>query len=116
MTLKHFHKHKKEKEDDILSKSIQSKTKINDELNNNKINNINNINILKKSSSGKNSFISRYDSNNRNNKTIHIDNKRDLLLNNKFFSTSDGTFEKVFAHKEVAATNVPITAPVFKPA
>jgi hypothetical protein len=88
MTLKHFHKHKKEKEDDILSKSIQSKTKINDELNNNKINNINNINILKKSSSGKNSFISRYDSNNRNNKTIHIDNKRDLLLNNKFFSTS----------------------------
>ena len=89
MTLKHFHKHKKEKEDDILSKSIQSKTKINDELNNNKINNINNINILKKSSSGKNSFISRYDSNNRNNKTIHIDNKRDLLLNNKFFSTSE---------------------------
>ena len=92
MTLKNFYKHKreKEKENDILSKSIQSKTKINDELNNNKINNINNINILKKSSSGKNSFISRYDSNNRNNKTIHIDNKRDLQLNNKFFfSTSE---------------------------
>ena len=92
MTLKNFYKHKreKEKENDILSKSIQSQTKINDELNNNKINNINNINILKKSSSGKNSFISRYDSNNRNNKTIHIDNKRDLQLNNKFFfSTSE---------------------------
>lgn len=92
MTLKDFYKHKKEKEkeNEFLSKSIQTKTKIKDELNNKKISNINNINVIKKSSSGKNSFISRYDSNNRNNKTIHIDNKRDLLLNNKFFfSTSE---------------------------
>ena len=90
MTLKNFYKYKKEKESEALSKSIQSKAKISDDLNNNKISNNNNINVLKKSSSGKNSFISRYDSNNRNNKTIHIENKRDLLLNNKFFfSTSE---------------------------
>ena len=85
MTMKNFYKNKQEKKNDILSKSIQSKTKINDESNNNKLSNINNINVLKKSSSGKNSFISRYESKNRNNKIIHIDNKRDLLLNSKFF-------------------------------
>ena len=85
MTMKNFYKNKQEKKNDILSKSIQSKTKINDESNNNKISNINNNNVLKKSSSGKNSFISRYESKNRNNKIIHIDNKRDLLLNSKFF-------------------------------
>ena len=89
MTLnKKFSKDKK-KNNSKISKQIQSKIKKKDKNSKNKSKSpYNNAIELKRSSSQISSFISRYENNIRNNKTINMDDKKENLMKNKFFFSS----------------------------
>ena len=63
----------------------------------------NNIIALKRASSQISSFISGYENDMRNNKTLNIDNKRDYLIKNKFFFSSSelGNITDILNKKEL---------------